>query len=57
MLSRGSVFQIQYTSPSEHQWKFPLVRELTQAITANKQLLGASLDVDYQVSLLCCQCV
>lgn len=36
-------------SPSESQWKFPLVRELSQAIIASKNLLGDQLDVKYDV--------
>jgi len=36
---------IQYSSPSEHQWKFPMVRELSQSIVAAKMLLGDQLDV------------
>lgn len=36
-------------SPSESQWKFPLVRELSQAIVATKNLLGDALDVKYEV--------
>jgi hypothetical protein len=34
--------QIQYSSPSEHQWKFPLVRELSRAIVAAERVFGAS---------------
>ena len=39
--------QIQYTTSSDHQWKFPLVQELTQSIISAKHLYGASLDLSY----------
>jgi hypothetical protein len=32
--------QIQYSSSSDEQWKFPLVQELAAAIVAAKHMLG-----------------
>jgi len=40
---------IQYTSSSDHQWKFPLVSELSQAIIHAKVFLGDKLDIDYRI--------
>lgn len=36
-----SSLQIQYTSSADHQWKFPLVPELTRALVAGTRLLPA----------------
>lgn len=43
-----SVSQIQYTTSSDHQWKFPLVQELVRAIIAAKVQLGGALDLSYE---------
>lgn len=40
---------VQYTSPSDHQWKFPLVQKLTRGIVAAKEVLGDRLDIGYTV--------
>lgn len=42
--------QIQYTTTADHQWKFPLVLELTQSILAGRLLLdplASAIDVQY----------
>jgi hypothetical protein len=41
--------QIQYTSDTDAQWKFPLVRELSTAIILAVSELGSEFDVDYRV--------
>jgi hypothetical protein len=41
--------QIQYTSDTDAQWKFPLVRELSTAIILAVSELGNQFDVDYRV--------
>lgn len=40
---------IQFTSSTDHQWKFPLVTELSQAIIYAKTFLGNKFDVDYRI--------
>lgn len=39
------VVMIQYKSPSEHQWKFPLVRDLIASITLKNEHQGDKFDV------------
>lgn len=41
---------IQYTTPNDHQWKHPLVRELSTAIVKSKLLLGDQLDVEFRIA-------
>eukprot|EP00981_Chlorochromonas_danica_P002144 scaffold428_cov168-Ochromonas_danica.AAC.9 len=41
------VVMVQYTSPTDHQWKFPLVEKLTRGIVAAKEVFGESLGIDY----------
>ena len=40
---------IQFTSTTDHQWKFPLVTELSQAIIYAKTLMGDKFDIDYRI--------
>ena len=42
---------IQFTSSSDHQWKFPLVTELSQAILHAKVFLGKEFDIDYRINV------
>lgn len=37
---------MQYSTPSDHQWKFPLVQELSRAIAQVRLLLDKPFDVD-----------
>lgn len=43
------VVMVQYNSPSDHQWKFPLVQKLTRGIVAAKAKYGESFPIDYTV--------
>mmetsp|Transcript_30298 Transcript_30298/g.28939 ORF Transcript_30298/g.28939 Transcript_30298/m.28939 type:complete len:679 (-) Transcript_30298:8-2044(-) len=40
---------IQFTTPTDHQWKFPFVSELAHSIVKAKLLLGSSLDIGYEI--------
>jgi hypothetical protein len=42
LLGAKPVVMIQMESPSDHQWKFPFVKELIQSIVSAKQIFGDS---------------
>ena len=42
------ISQIQYSTPTDFQWKFPLVSELSHSIVRTKLLLGNDFDVEFR---------
>eukprot|EP01038_Epipyxis_sp_PR26KG_P012335 gene12335-16544_t len=49
LLGAKPLTMIQYTTTSDHQWKFPLVQELVRGVISSKLILGDKLPIDYVI--------